>query len=94
MHILFGKSPEEHFFDDDFTDARGVRYGQAVEIGTNPGGLDEFVIRDAIGRSVPICVEHIDELINALTTIKQGLATVAAGEKSATVLNSNAVVSF
>lgn len=42
-----------------------------VEYGSNPGGLEDFTIMDTASRSIPISVDHIDELITALTYVKR-----------------------
>ena len=40
-----------------------------VEFGTNNGGTDEFVIRDSVGRFVPIDMENVSGLAKALTAV-------------------------
>ena len=50
-------------------DARGNYYGQSVEFGTNPGGMDEVTIADGCNRSIPINVEALPDLIAALQEV-------------------------
>lgn len=45
--------------DDNF-------YYYGVEYGSNPGGTDEVLIYDTVGREVPIDSENIPALIDAL----------------------------
>lgn len=70
MNIYFGRAHEDEFDFSDlfevFRDGKVHRYYQAVEFGTNPGGTDEVRIYDTIGRSVPISVDTIPELVEAL----------------------------
>lgn len=40
-----------------------------VEVGSNPGGIDDVIIGDAIGRSVPVDVESIPQLIEILEAV-------------------------
>lgn len=70
MNIYFGRAPADEF---DFSDLFKVKrndevehYYQAVEFGTNPGGTDEVRIYDTCNRSIPIAVETIPELVEAL----------------------------
>ena len=52
---LFGPNEDGEFF---------YNY---VEFGTNPGGMDEVSIVDGCNRYMPISVEHIPELVVALS---------------------------
>jgi len=47
-------------------DENGDFYYNYVEFGTNPGGTEEVIIADGCDRYMPICVEHIPELMLAL----------------------------
>jgi len=47
-------------------DENGDFYYNYVEFGTNSGGTEEVVIVDGCARYMPIPVEHIPELIEAL----------------------------
>lgn len=73
MKIYFGAIPSE--FEDDaegaFTSnsSEGTKFYYMVEFGTNNGGTDEFVIRDSVGRFVPIDMENVNGLAKALTAV-------------------------
>lgn len=73
MKIYFGTVPSE--FEDDnegaFTSnsSEDTKFYYMVEFGTNNGGTDEFVIRDSVGRFVPIDMENVDGLVKALTVV-------------------------
>ncbi len=49
----------------------GTAYEFCVEYGSNPGCTDELVIKDTVGREVPITIEAITSLVAVLTDIKQ-----------------------
>lgn len=70
MNIYFGRAPHDEFdFSDLFEVERNgetEHYYQAVEFGTNPGGTDEVRIYDTVGRSIPISVDTIPQLVEAL----------------------------
>lgn len=65
MKIYFGKV-------NDTTDTNGYYehngdyYSGCVELGTNPGGLDDVLLMDGVGRQVPLFVENIPEICTAL----------------------------
>ena len=73
MKIYFGAVPPE--FEDDtkgaFTSnsSEDTKFYYMVEFGTNNGGADEFVIRDSVGRFVPIDMENVTGLVKALTVV-------------------------
>lgn len=73
MKIYFGAVPPE--FEDDTegaftsTSSEDTKFYYMVEFGTNNGGTDEFVIRDSVGRFVPIDMENVDGLVKALTAV-------------------------
>ena len=73
MKIYFGAVPPE--FEDDnegaFTSnsSEDTKFYYMVEFGTNNGGADEFVIRDSVGRFVPIDMENVTGLVRALTVV-------------------------
>lgn len=69
MKAYFSKHDNEFYLDNSF-EYDGAHFENCVEFGSNPGGLDEFVISDATGRSIPLCIEDIDDLINILEHIK------------------------
>lgn len=71
MKINFGQVPAEDvdtFGDEDLygPDENGNFYYNTVEYGTNPGALEEVAIHDGCGRYMPISVDHIPDLIQAL----------------------------
>lgn len=70
MNIYFGRADNSEFdFSDLFEVERNGEveyYYQALEFGTNPGGTDEVRIYDTCNRSVPISVDTIPQLVEAL----------------------------
>jgi len=85
MKFLIGHVPHqdiEMFGEEGLYEHDGDFYYNQVEIGTNPGGLEDFVISDGIGRSVPVSTDHLEELINALTNIQSYIQTVNEGKAS------------
>lgn len=60
---MFG---DEGLFGPDFA---GNFYYNYLEFGTNPGGTDEVAIADGCGRYMPIPVENIPNLVDALLTV-------------------------
>lgn len=73
MKIYFGAVPPE--FEDDTEEAftsnssDGTKFYYMVEFGTNNGGTDEFVIRDSVGRFVPIDMENVSGLAKAVLSV-------------------------
>lgn len=73
MKINFAQVPatdvdtfgDEGLFGPDFD---GNFYYNYLEFGTNPGGTDEVSIVDGCTRYMPIAVEHIPNLVDALLT--------------------------
>lgn len=83
MKFLIGEvsaQDVEMFGDEGLFEHDGDLFYNMVEIGTNPGGIEDFVISDAIGRKVPVSTEHLGQLINALTNIKSYLETINEGK--------------
>jgi hypothetical protein len=73
MKINFAQVPADDvdMFGDDGLfgpDHSGNFYYNFVEFGTNPGGTEEIAVQDGCGRYMPIAVEHIPSLIDALLT--------------------------
>lgn len=72
MKIYFSQVPHEDidtFGDEGLlgpNEAGDFFYNQ-VEFGTNPGGIEEVAISDGCDRYIPISVDTIPELIEALT---------------------------
>lgn len=82
MKYYFGQIPAgdaDMFGDELFVDAGDAYYGM-VEFGTNPGGIDDFVISDTAGRSIPLSIDHIDTIIQVLEDIKNTLDQVQTGK--------------
>jgi len=83
---------------DEYTDAEDVftapeldkHYWQYIEYGTNPGGLEEFAIYDTVGRFIPIDIEAINDLIQALYRVKELHNSITNGEQSMQLAESNA----
>jgi hypothetical protein len=86
MKIYFGQVSQDDvdaFGEDGLIgpDSNGNFYGQYVEYGTNPGGLDEIVIADGCNRMVPITIESLTDLIVALQDIQEANAKIAQAKK-------------
>lgn len=73
MKIYFGAVPSEFENDNEgaFTSSssENTKFYYMVEFGTNNGGTDEFVIRDSVGRFVPLDMENVSNLVRALTAV-------------------------
>ena len=73
MRIYFGQADEhevDHFGDEGMfavtKNGETKWFYQGVEHGTNPGGMEEVRIFDGCNRSIPISVEQIPDLVEAL----------------------------
>jgi len=83
MKYFFGQVPAEDvnmFGDEGLFEYNGDSYYNMVEFGTNPGGTDDLVIADSIGRLVPVSIEHIGTLIQVLEDIQETLSMIEAGK--------------
>lgn len=60
----------EQFGSEGTFEVDGKFFYNYVEFGTNAGGTEEFTITDGCGRSVPMCVDQIDELVAVLMDIR------------------------
>ena len=69
-------------------------YYNVIEFGTNPGGMEDFVVSDSIGRSVPLSIEHISVLIEALTHIQDSLDSIKTGKEAEEFISSNEILTF
>lgn len=70
MRIYFGEVNErdvEEFGSDGLLGNRGQFYAYSVEFGSNSGGVEDVMLSDGCDRGLPIAVEHIPQLIKALT---------------------------
>lgn len=89
MKFLIGQVSAQNiemFGDEGLYEHDGDLFYNMIEIGTNPGGLEDFVISDPIGRSVPISTDHLGELITALTNIQNYIDTVNEGKAAESAL--------
>lgn len=69
MKFYFGQVPNsdiENFGAEGLYYNEGEFYYYCVEFGTNPGGLEDIVLRDTVGRMVPVATEHLRELATVL----------------------------
>lgn len=83
MKYLFAQvQPQDvdMFGRDELFEADGEYFYNQVEIGTNPGGLEDFTISDTCNRSIPLSVDSIDALIEVLQEIKASIQTIQDGE--------------
>lgn len=83
MRFFIGKVPAadvEMFGEEGLYEYDGDLYYTMIEWGTNPGGSEDFMISDGIGRQIPISVDHLQPLIEALTDIQTTLETIQAGK--------------
>lgn len=68
----------------------GQYYWNYVEFGTNAAGTDEFVIHDGCERLMPICVDKIDDLIEALEQVRSMHQSIIKGEQTRELAESDA----
>ena len=83
MKYYFGQVPQRDvvaFGDDGLFEHEGNYYYNQLEIGSNPGGREDFVISDTCGRSIPISTDMISELARVFLDIKCMLATIEEAE--------------
>jgi hypothetical protein len=69
----------------------GNYFGQYVEYGTNPGGMDEVAIGDGCGRMVPVCVETLPDLIAALQEVQNNVQKIAEAKRLKRQMKSDGV---
>lgn len=84
MKYYFGLVPDADvnmFGDEGLYEHNTEFYYNMIEFGTNPGGMEDFVIADGVGRSIPISVEQIDVLMEVLADIKDKLDTLQQAEQ-------------
>lgn len=65
MKIYFGEITEtelEAWGTDGLVQRDGRYFSGVVEFGTNSGGVDDVVISDGCGRSIPLSVEHLMQI--------------------------------
>ncbi len=83
MKYYFGKVPAQDvnaFGDEGLFEHEGAYFYNQLEIGSNPGGAEDFVISDTAGRSIPIATDMIPELARVLLDIKLMMGTIAEAE--------------
>ena len=89
MNIYFSEASQEDIesWGDEGTfvtkDHDGeVRYFyNGVEHGTNPGGIEEVRIFDGCNRSIPIAVDNIPDLIEALEFCLRNVRTIEHAQR-------------
>lgn len=83
MKYYFGKVPAqdvEMFGEDGLFEHEGEYFYNQLEIGSNPGGTEDFIISDTAGRSIPIATDMIPELARVLLDIKLMMGAIAEAE--------------
>lgn len=84
MKYYFGNVPAEDveaFGAEDLFEHEGSYYYNCVEFGTNPGGVEDFMISDTCGRSIPISTEMIPGLSRVLLDIRMAMNTFQEAEE-------------
>jgi hypothetical protein len=76
---LFGPNDNDNFF---------YNY---VEFGTNPGGLDEVAIYDGCDRMIPLNMEAIPDLVQALHKAYELWMKINFGNKVQTIVENHGV---
>lgn len=98
MKYYFGKVSHQDvtaFGTDGLFEHEGEYFYNQLEIGSNPGGIEDYVISDTCGRSIPLAAEQIPQLARVLLDIKLMLNTINEAEALQDDLaNSNIVVTF
>ena len=98
MKYFIGQVPGQDvdmFGDEGLYEYGGDSYYNMVEFGTNPGGTEDFVITDTVGRSIPISIEHIGILIEVLQDIQATLDMIESGKAAeAAILNPDEIRTF
>lgn len=96
MQIYFGRANErdvEQFGDEGMfqvqRNGKTLWFYQGVEHGTNPGGIEEVRIFDGCNRSIPISVEQIPELVEALNYCHNNYTTINQGNELVEQLESD-----
>jgi len=69
----------------------GNYFGQYVEYGTNPGGLDEIAIGDGCNRMVPITIETLPDLIAALQEVQSNVQKITEAKRLKKQMKSDGV---
>lgn len=98
MKYYFGKVSQQDvhaFGTDNLFEHEGEYFYNQLEIGSNPGGIEDFVISDTCGRSIPLATEQIPQLVRVLVDISLTMNSLTEAEALQDDLaNSNIVVTF
>lgn len=96
MKIYFGKADPQDIvtFGDEgvFKLVRGDEtqyFYQGVEHGTNAGGIDEVAIFDGCNRKIPIAIDQIPELVEALNYCYNAYQDIELARKREKEIESN-----
>lgn len=81
---------DEYYDLDGSFRVAGNNYWMYLEYGTNPGGLDEVAIHDGCDRFVPVHIDHIGELIEALHRVQDMHDTMQTAQHNQTLALSDA----
>lgn len=84
MKIYFGlanASEVNEFGTDGLLEHSGDYYSGVVEFGSNPGGIEDVMISDGCGRQIPISVEDLFGLCNALSECANIHSEIAQAEE-------------
>ena len=98
MKYYFGKVPQQDvntFGDEGLFEHEGQYFYNQLEIGSNPGGSEDFVISDTCGRSIPVSTDMIPELARVLLDIKLMMNTIDEAEAlQEDLANADIIVTF
>lgn len=97
MKYFIGQMPQadvDMFGPEDAFEHEGDYYYNMVEFGSNPGGMDDFVITDSVGRSIPLSIDHLDVLIQCLEDIRDNINTIQEGINTQAFLESNDILTL
>ena len=70
MRIFIGQASEidvYNFGTSGLLENEGKYYSAVVEFGSNSGGIEDIMISDGCGRSIPISTTHVLQLCTALS---------------------------
>lgn len=79
MDALFGQVSNEdvvNFGSEGLLENGGDFFHYGVEYPSSIAGLDEFVIYDTCGRNIPVDIESVQSLIDALEFVRDAYETV------------------
>ena len=84
MRFFIDRVPAEDveaFGTSDLYEDNCKFYYNAVEFGSNAGGIEDFVIMDTCNRSIPLSVTSIDSLIASLLHIQSAIQALNSVEE-------------